>query len=116
MITDLLELLSLKCHTNLIMFKKFPGQAVRQGGFRKFSCKNSRGELTERTTVSRAFGADTCDVTTETGSSHQIARFQDCNFQPQCYIEAQRLGTAGRIQTPRRPKLIPTSVRQTGKF
>ena len=98
------------------MFKNFQGQAVRQGGFRKFSCKNSRGELTERTTVSRAFGQDTCDVTTETGSSHEIARFQDCNYQPQCYIEAQRLGTAGRIQAPRTPKFIPNSGRQNGMF
>ena len=101
----------------IIIFRNISGQAVRQGGTRKFSCKNSRGELTERTTVSRAFGEDTCDVTTETGpNSATTDRFQDCNYQPQCYIEAQRLGTAGRIQTPRRPKLIPTSGGQNGKF
>ena len=75
--------------------------------------------MTERTTVSRAFGQDTCDVTTETGAtSARTAHFQDCNYQPQCYIEAQKLVfnqhfihfiTPGRTQTPRTPKLIPTN-------
>ena len=48
--------------------------------------------MTERTTVSRAFGQDTCDVTIETGAtSARTVQFQDCNYQPQCYIEAQKL-------------------------
>ena len=102
----------------MIIFQNISGQAVRQGGFRTFSCKNSRGELTERTTVSRAFGADTCEVKIETvhDSVPAFRYFQDCNYQPQCYIEAQRLGTAGRIQAPRTPKFIPNSGRQNGMF
>ena len=85
--------------------------------------------MTESTTVSRAFGQDTCDVTTETGAtSARTVNFQDCNYQPQCYIEAQKLVfnqhfihfiTPGRTQTPRTPKLIPTNpqtISNGGRF
>ena len=80
--------------------------------------------MTERTTVSRAFGENTCNVTTETGrTSAKTVQFQDCNYQPQCYIEAQKLVfnqhfihfiTPGRTQAPRTPKLIPSSGPQNG--
>ena len=80
--------------------------------------------MTERTTVSRAFGENTCDVTTETGRNSAVTvQFQDCNYQPQCYIEAQKLVfnqhfihfiTPGRTQAPRIPKLIPSSGPQNG--